>query len=115
MKLKYAAMVFIVMFAAGCQGFLEHAERETLDHEKTLKISRLRIKVVKDQICLVKGLGRAEELSVKAVEAMDEFLKITADPNNMTDCELVYSLGLGLQFYEACLLNVFPEFKRFWP
>ena len=113
--MKYPIICALCIILSGCQGILEHSERENLDHQKTLKIARLRIPVVKDQICFVKGLGRAEDLPVKAVAAMDEFLELASDPNNMTDCELVYSLGLGLQFYEACLLNVFPEFKRFWP
>jgi hypothetical protein len=110
-----AIFPILLIIMAGCQGILEHSERGALDHEKTLQIAKLRIPVVTDQICFVKGLGKADELTVKAVAAMDEFLQMTADPNNMTDCELVYSMGLGIQFYEAVLLNVFPEFKRFWP
>ena len=99
----------------GCGAVLEHSEQELADNTKTLQIARNRIPVVKSQICFVKGLGRADELPVKAVAAMDEFLQMTDDPNAMSDCELVYSMGLGVQFYEAVLLNVFPELKRFWP
>lgn len=112
---KWPISIVMLLCMCGCQLIQEHSERELADNQKTLQIARNRISVVKSQICFVKGLGRAEELSVKAVAAMDEFLALAEDPNSMTDCELTYSLGLGVQFYEAGILNVFPEFKRFWP
>ncbi len=112
---KWLISIVIVLLMAGCQIIEEHSERELADNDRTLQIARNRIPVVKSQICFVKGLGRVEELPVKAVAAMDEFLVLAEDPNSMTDCELAYSLGLGVQFYEACILNVFPEFMRFWP
>lgn len=113
--LAFLLGVFLTLLMSGCQVVLEHSERELADHQKTLQIARNRIPVVTDQICFVKGLGVAEELSVKAVGAMDEFLEMTADPNTMTDCELVYSLGLGGQFYKASAEYFVPELSRYWP
>lgn len=111
---KLIVFLPLILLLAGCQLFLEHSELELADHIKTLQISRNRIPVTTDHIAFARGTGKAEELSAKTNKAMDEYLVITADPNAMTDFELVYSLGLGVQIYEACLRAAI-EITRFWP
>lgn len=113
-KIGIILSLLLILLLAGCQVVLEHSERELADHPKTLQISRNRIPVTTDHIAFTRGTGKAEELSAKTNDAMDEYLIITADPNAMTDFELVYSLGLGVQIYEACLKAAI-EITRFWP
>ena len=110
--MKQIVLCVLCMLLLGCGAVLKHSEQELADNTKTLQIARNRISVVKSQICFAKGLGMTEGLPVREVARMDKFLEMTADPNSMTDCELVYSLGVGVKFYEACIKAAIPELSR---
>ena len=90
----------------GCQIFLDHAKLEYADNTKTLEVARLRIPVTTSHIAFIKGNGRDVEFSVSINDAMDEYLVLTAEPNDMTDFELVYSLGISARIYEECLRGI---------
>jgi len=111
---KWLLIIVLILVMAGCQAIQEHAERELLDNAKTLNIARLRMPVVKSHIAFVNGLGRAEELPVKAVSAMDEYLVLATEPNSLSDYELAYSLGLSVQIYESWIKYAI-ELQRLWP
>jgi hypothetical protein len=101
--------------AAGCQGFLEHSERELADNAKTLEIARNYLPVRQTQIGFINGYADVDELPAEIGEAMDELLDLArTDPNGLDNYELGRSLGLGVRITEGLILHYVPELQRYW-
>ena len=97
---------------SGCQGILEHSQRELTDHAKSQQVFRNTLQVRIDQLGVSVGYYGEAGITGENSEMIAEYLEIAEenDPNTMKNYKLAYSYGLGLRLYrnmiERCWLDI---------
>ena len=118
----FLLVIWLLMVCTGCAGLREQSEREMSDL-KSLRVTATNYHAITNmQLGIVDGaIGeRKTELPVGVVKAMDELKLLAAkDPNELTDYELGYSMGLRARIFYALAKEIVeraaPELLRYLP
>lgn len=115
------AILIILLLTAGCQAIYKHSQNKARDAKLTLKIAENSIGWAQVKIGFVQGVwyGRMDELPSQIQDMIDEYMKVSVDPNNLTYEQAGYVIGLELRIdeivFKKFLADNFPELLRFLP